>query len=86
MRFPPRALNPFCSFPVFLIQMNCAKCGNPATKLNKEEVPVCSRHAKASVKSPKCPDCKLEMVVRKGKFGAFWGCRAFPMCEGIRKI
>jgi len=66
--------------------MNCAECGNPATKLNSKGVPVCSRHSQVSIKAPQCPNCKLGMVLRKGKFGAFWGCVAFPMCDGIKKI
>ncbi len=66
--------------------MKCAKCGSFATKLNSNDIPVCSRHSKVSVKSPKCPNCKLEMTIRKGKFGSFWGCKAFPMCDGIQKI
>ena len=57
-----------------------------ARKLNAKGIPVCSRHAKVSIKPPDCPNCKLEMVLRKGKFGSFWGCKAFPMCDGIRKI
>ncbi|MCH7902295.1 topoisomerase DNA-binding C4 zinc finger domain-containing protein [archaeon] len=66
--------------------MKCAECGKPATKLNFSDQPVCSKHVKTRVKMPKCPNCKLNMVVRTGKFGAFWGCMAFPMCDGIKKI
>jgi len=32
----------------------------------------------------KCPDCNGEMVSRTGKFGVFWGCKAFPACKGTR--
>ncbi|MDO8646928.1 MAG: topoisomerase DNA-binding C4 zinc finger domain-containing protein [Candidatus Diapherotrites archaeon] len=66
--------------------MNCAICGKPATKINAQGAPACSTHARQSVKAPECPNCKVEMTIRKGKFGSFWGCKAFPMCDGIRKI
>jgi len=33
-----------------------------------------------------CPECGIEMTLREGKFGKFWGCKAFPMCDGMRKI
>ncbi len=66
--------------------MKCASCGKVATKLNSKGIPVCSQHAKSSVTAPNCPDCGLEMVIRNGKYGSFWGCRAFPMCEGIKKL
>ncbi|PIN85606.1 MAG: hypothetical protein COV47_01290 [Candidatus Diapherotrites archaeon CG11_big_fil_rev_8_21_14_0_20_37_9] len=66
--------------------MNCAVCGGTATKLNIEKQPVCSRHVKSKAKAPACPDCKLPMMIRAGKYGAFWGCMAFPSCNGIKKI
>jgi len=68
--------------------LKCAKCGAVATKENDEGVPLCAKHSKsnAKIKTPLCPECGLTMNVRKGKFGAFWGCIAFPMCNGIRKI
>jgi len=69
-----------------LIIMNCANCGKPATKLNKDKIPVCSNCVTKKIKIPKCPNCGLNMVVRTGKFGAFWGCIAFPMCDGVKKI
>jgi len=66
--------------------VKCAKCGNPASKYNKTGVPVCSRHARARISSPNCPNCGLGMAIREGKFGKFWGCPAFPMCDGLQKI
>jgi restriction system protein len=39
--------------------------------------------------APKCPKCGEDMVKRIAKQGsnagkAFWGCRAYPQCRGIR--
>lgn len=31
-----------------------------------------------------CPDCKGPMQSRTGKYGTFWGCKAFPECKGTR--
>lgn len=66
--------------------MKCAKCGKPATKYNSNQIPVCSKCTNLKINSPKCPNCKLAMVIRQGKYGSFWGCQAFPMCDGISKI
>ena len=66
--------------------MKCAECGSFATKLNDNGLPVCSRHSKAKIKTPICPECGSLMAIRKGKYGAFWGCSAYPMCDGIKKI
>jgi len=66
--------------------MKCAACGNQALNITKEGLPVCSRHLKSKVSAPKCPDCGLGMKIRESKYGKFWGCTAFPMCNGLRKM
>jgi ribosomal protein L37AE/L43A len=66
--------------------MNCAVCGSFATQYNDKEQPVCSRHRFKSASAPKCPLCKHETALRKGKFGSFWGCTMYPNCVGTVKI
>ncbi|HZX20188.1 MAG TPA: topoisomerase DNA-binding C4 zinc finger domain-containing protein [archaeon] len=66
--------------------MKCVECGKPASKLNSSQMPVCSTHAKSKLKEPNCPNCGVPMKIRKSKYGVFWGCTAFPMCDGMRKI
>ena len=66
--------------------MKCAKCGTTATIYNKNGVPVCSRHTNEKIDSPSCPECKSTMLLREGKYGKFWGCSAYPMCDGLLKI
>lgn len=34
----------------------------------------------------KCPNCKSDMKVRHGRFGAFLGCTRYPDCKGIVNI
>lgn len=34
----------------------------------------------------KCPFCGSELVLRKGKYGQFWGCTTYPKCRFARKI
>lgn len=34
----------------------------------------------------KCPVCGAPMKLRKGPYGAFWGCSKYPTCKGVRKI
>ncbi len=33
----------------------------------------------------KCPFCGSALVLRKGKYGEFWGCSAYPKCKFTRK-
>lgn len=37
-----------------------------------------------SLEETLCPDCGAKMISRTGKFGAFWGCSAYPKCKGTR--
>jgi ribosomal protein L37AE/L43A len=66
--------------------MKCAKCGSFATRFNKDGLPTCSKHKDEKISPPICPECRSQMTLRKSKFGPFWGCSAFPMCDGIKKI
>lgn len=31
-----------------------------------------------------CPVCGLEMFIKEGRYGSFWGCSNFPKCKGSR--
>lgn len=33
----------------------------------------------------KCPFCGNELVLRKGKYGDFWGCSSYPKCKFTKK-
>jgi len=37
-----------------------------------------------TIENVKCPECNGEMVSRSGKYGVFWGCKAYPECKGTR--
>lgn len=58
----------------------CVHCGKFATLFNKEDQPVCLKCREKSPKRYKCSKCGDLMIIRKGKYGSFWGCSGFPMC------
>ncbi len=35
---------------------------------------------------PKCELCGRDMALKRGRFGAFYGCTGYPECKNIRKI
>ena len=35
---------------------------------------------------PPCENCGREMALKRGRFGAFYGCTGYPDCKNIRKI
>jgi len=48
--------------------------GSPLEKKAKEKILV----------EHKCPKCKKQMVQRESKYGIFFGCQAYPKCDGMR--
>ena len=34
----------------------------------------------------KCPFCGSELVLRRGKYGQFWGCSTYPQCKFTRPL
>ena len=36
--------------------------------------------------APFCPRCHVDMVVRSGSRGRFWGCPRYPTCRGTRPL
>lgn len=35
---------------------------------------------------PCCEKCGHKMVVRRSRFGSFWGCQRYPDCDGTRRF
>ena len=55
-------------------ESGCQACGNPMQRVGRFKLcldPDCESWM------PICPKCGADMVQRKGRYGAFWGCRNF---------
>ena len=52
----------------------CQECGRPMQRLDRFKVCIDSNCASWT---PICPECDADMVQRKGRYGAFWGCKNF---------
>jgi len=59
----------------------CVHCGKFATIFNKEGQPTCVRCVKKPFKGYKCSKCGGIMSIKKGKYGSFWGCSDYPICD-----
>lgn len=46
---------------------------------NTEDSPVISS-------DKTCPKCGAKMILRKGRYGKFYGCSKFPYCRGTRQV
>jgi len=55
-------------------------------KEHKKYVKRNIRERNQNIKSLICPNCGGKLVVRKGKYGKFYGCSNFPKCKFSQKI
>ena len=55
--------------------------GEEARQEHKEQVKAYKNNAEELEKQKICPYCKTELVLRKGKFGEFYGCSNYPKCR-----
>ena len=70
----------------------CSKCKDKTRKdynkkraKNRPSRVKRKRKSKVSTRTMKpCPKCGSSMILRKGQWGRFWGCRKYPYCTGSR--
>lgn len=55
--------------------------GKETRQEHKEQVKAYKNNAEELEKQKICPYCKTELVLRKGKFGEFYGCSNYPKCR-----
>ncbi len=60
--------------------------GKEARQEHKENVKAYKNNEEELKKQKICPYCKTELVLRKGKFGEFYGCSNYPKCRYTLKI
>jgi len=59
--------------------------GREERQAHKEQVQEYKAAQKEMEKEKICPYCKIPLVERKGKYGAFYGCANYPRCRYILK-
>ena len=52
---------------------------------HKERVKAVKDEKVTAVENNQCPYCKTQLVLRKGKYGEFYGCPNFPSCKYTQK-
>ncbi len=55
--------------------------GKEARREHKEQVKAYKNREEEIKKQKICPYCKTELVLRKGKYGEFYGCPNYPNCR-----
>jgi len=72
----------------FLACTGYPKCKNakPLSDELKAKLPPPKPKAAPTPTDEKCDQCGAPMVIRRGRFGEFLGCSAYPTCKNIKKI
>lgn len=78
----------FGRFGQFLACENYPECKNTREVRSKDtgEAAAADNSDEKSEEVPPCELCGREMALKKGRFGAFYGCTGYPECKNIRKI
>lgn len=78
----------FGRFGQFLACGNYPECKNTREVGSKKQEGEAGANGEAGEAEavPPCELCGKEMALKKGRFGAFYGCTGYPECKNIRKI
>jgi DNA topoisomerase-1 len=76
----------FGRFGQFLACGNYPECKNTREVAKKSAGDGEGGSDKEAEEIPPCELCGKEMALKKGRFGAFYGCTGYPECRNIRKI
>lgn len=49
---------------------------------NKDHLSDDQIRATNAAETPACPDCDAKMILRRSRFGLFYGCSNYPSCQG----
>ena len=81
----PEVLNDETRQKIFnYIQAN-QQIGKDARLAHKEKVKEIKKEINDVKKQNLCPYCKVPLVLRKGKYGEFYGCSNYPKCKFTKK-
>ncbi|MGI8543689.1 MAG: type I DNA topoisomerase [Aridibacter sp.] len=78
----------FGRYGQFLACENYPECQN-TREVAKKSAEGGEENANGSAETVEVPECELcgkDMALKKGRFGAFYGCTGYPECKNIRKI
>ena len=70
------------------LQTLCHRCNSLKSNTIVEGAinPRLAKKANPHSSTPVCPNCNIPMVLRKGTYGEFYGCRNYPNCKHTEHI
>ncbi|HEX6279516.1 MAG TPA: type I DNA topoisomerase [Pyrinomonadaceae bacterium] len=81
-----RMMIKFGRFGQFLACENYPECQSTREVSKKSAGDGTAADGEQAEEVPPCELCGREMALKKGRFGAFYGCTGYPDCKNIRKI
>ena len=62
-----------------------SRCGWTEGNNTSGAQPRAAKNETRLADAPTCPKCEARTVLRRGRYGQFWGCSRFPVCDGLVK-
>lgn len=53
---------------------------------NEAKIDIDNSKNETSLKKGNCPKCEGELILRRSKFGSFYGCSNYPKCKFIKNV
>ena len=66
--------------------MNNQHIGKEIRQEHKQRLQQVNKEIQSLKNNKICPYCKTELVMRKGKYGEFYGCKNYPKCRYTQQI
>lgn len=63
------------------IQNNCAFADKEELKKHKNHVRIQQNQTHSDIRDGICPRCGGSLVIRRGRYGTFYGCSNYPKCK-----
>ncbi len=82
----PDVLTPEKQREIYEYILNNQHIGKEARTEHKEKVKEMKQAQEDMKDQHICPYCKTPMVLRKGKYGEFYGCSNYPKCRYVQKV
>ena len=70
---------------IYAYIQNNQHMGKEVRTEHKENVIAYKNNMEQMEKEKKCPYCKTDLILRNGKYGAFYGCPNYPRCRYVLK-
>lgn len=68
-----------------IVQVNLVTADKDNVRFHKENIKIRKNETKQRISNGMCPACGGTLILRKGKYGKFYGCSNYPTCKFTKR-